>query len=155
MRTSTLRIILASLALVATTSAVNAQGQCITSYAGVPLYNRECVPAARDLASKLLGRSIPYLGVNGGAKDLWTVATPGWTKIGNTGKNIPSMSKGGALVVWGPSVGNGYGHVALVLGVANPTKRTVWVVEANWYLGSGSIREAQLDGKVLGWLMPS
>jgi hypothetical protein len=120
-----------------------------SSVAGVQLDGVQCVPAARGLAAVALGKSIPYLGANGYAAQLWTMNLPGWQKDPNDGRSLPTWY---CLLVFNGNVANGAGHVGLVVGVKDPAHRIVWLLDANWFTGRGALHSVALDNRVYGWL---
>jgi hypothetical protein len=120
----------------------------VSAIGGVQLDGRECVPACRDLAKLVLNKGFPFLGANGLAADLWTTACPGWQKIANSGRNLPTNY---GVVIWNKQLA-GTGHLAFVIGIADPAARKLWVIDANWFKGRGAIHTVTIDGRVAGWM---
>ncbi len=125
----------------------------VTQYAGVTLYG-QCVPEARELGVKILNRTLPYLGTNGVAADLWVVPTPGFAKRPRIQNGLVAIPPKNAFIVWSKSLG-GTGHVAMVVGTVDGPKRIVRVVDTNWGLDQrGQIHDVNLnDSKILGYLV--
>lgn len=110
-----------------------------STYAGVQLDGKQCVPAARDLSIQLLRRTLPFLGANGEAADLWVVNSPGFAKVANRGNNFPparaSLISGDAG--W-PARATSPSSSAWV----DPQRRIVRVVDGNWFLNQrGAIHD--------------
>lgn len=126
----------------------------VEEYLGLRWHGRkgeECVWAARQFAEKYLGHTIPRLGADGGAEELFRIEAPGFRKVANDGRSLPQP---GDLIVWDRSVGKGYGHVAVTLDKVDPRTRTVRVIDSNWGNDRrGQIHDVRIGGSVQGWLV--
>lgn len=113
--------------------------------------DEQCVWAARQFAERYVGRTLPRLGARGGAERLFRIATPGFRRVANDGSTLPPP---GALVIWDASVGDGAGHVAVTLGVANANTRVVRVIDSNYGEDRrGQIHDVQISARIQGWLV--
>ena len=125
----------------------------VDTYAGVKL-SGQCVPNARALGQKIVNRTLPYLGTNGVAADLWSVTTPGFAKRDRVRNGQVQMPPVNAFIVWSTQLG-GTGHVAMVVGSVDGTKKIVRVVDTNWNSdGFGRIHDVSVtDSRILGYLV--
>jgi hypothetical protein len=125
----------------------------VNSYGGVQLAG-ECVPNARKLGQSIVRRTLPLLGANGVAADLWVVNTPGFAKMPRLLNGQVRMPPVNSFIVWSRQLG-GTGHVAMVIGSVNGVERTVRVVDTNWGLdGRGQIHDISVnDARILGYLV--
>lgn len=131
-----------------------------SSWGGVTLDGRQCVPTARDFAAGSLRRTLPNLGQNGRASDLWNMNLPGWQKIANDGKKLPPAR--GCLVIWSSQLpgSGGAGHVAFCLGTVDPRTRMCRFVDSNWFrypngTERGAVHDVSINAHVLGWIVPN
>lgn len=125
----------------------------VNSYAGVSLWG-ECVPNARALGERILGRTLPYLGKKGVAADLWVVDTPRFVKVLRLLNGQVRMPPVYSFVVWSRQMG-GTGHVAMVIGQVDGPRRIVRVVDTNLALDwRGQIHDISVnDARILGYLI--
>ena len=125
----------------------------VNTYAGVAL-SGQCVPNARALGTKIVYRTLPYLGQTGVAADLWVVNTPGFAKRDRVRDGLVHMPPVNSFVIWSRQLG-GTGHVAMVIGSVDGTTRTVRVVDTNWGSdGKGQIHDISVnDTRILGYLV--
>lgn len=125
----------------------------VDSYAGVGLTG-ECVPNARSLGTSIVRRTLPLIGVNGVAADLWTVGTPGFAKVSRVLNGQVRMPPVYSFIIWSKQLG-GTGHVAMVVGSVNGPQRIVRIVDTNWGSdGRGQIHDVSVnDSRILGYLV--
>lgn len=107
-------------------------------------YGFQCMDLAHQFASEVVGQDIPAAP---GAKDVWTLATPGFEKIPNTPTGVPQR---GDIVIWGTGVGQ-FGHIA-VFDHGDTTNFTSF--DQNWPLNSLCHYQSHNYTGVLGWLHP-
>ncbi|MDP3685787.1 MAG: CHAP domain-containing protein, partial [bacterium] len=112
--------------------------------------NEQCGWATRQFAQWYLGHTLPSVHPAGVGK-YWRVETPGYRKVANTGRSLPPA---GALLHWDRPVGNGNGHIAVVLW-PNPKNGWVRVIDCNWGNDRrGQVHDVSLrDQRILGWLV--
>ena len=125
----------------------------VSSFGGVSL-SGQCVPNARKLGDVFVRKTLPYLGSNGVAADLWN-NYGGFQRINRISNGNVKMPPKFAFIIWSKSLG-GTGHVAMVVGSVDGTKKIVRVVDTNWdNRGSGMIHDVNLnDSRILGYLVP-
>lgn len=134
------RLVLTACLLLATSPVGLAQGRRTLAtirigQVDIPAYDRgECVEFARRVSTAISPKcTLPFLGSNGGASDLWAMAEQSriverWLPRPNNGLDPPGVWD---FVVWAKS--RTPGHVGVIRSISRAGNRlTLTIVEQNW-----------------------
>lgn len=117
------------------------------------IYGAQCTDFFNYYYQEITGRN-PYSDGAGvpGAKDLWSVDFPNFTKVANNMADPNQLPPQGAVLIYdgGLAGSNGFGHVAVV-DSANAQQVTVW--DQNWG-GAYVHHQAHMwTGHEIGWMI--